>query len=119
MLREILIAKLHNLTVTQACLEYEGSIGLDKAWLRKAGLYPFEKVQVYNITNGERFETYIIEEEEGSRRVTLNGAAARKGAVGDRIIVAAYGLMEEGEIGNRKPRILIFDGRENELVREK
>ncbi len=119
MLREVLIAKLHNLTVTQACLEYEGSIGLDRAWLRRAGLHPFEQVQVYNITNGERFETYIIEEEEGSRRVTLNGAAARKGSVGDRIIVAAYGFVEEEEAGRWKPRILIFNGRDNRLVQEK
>ncbi len=119
MLREFLVAKLHNLVITGASTEYQGSIGLDKEWLRRAGLHPFEKVQVYNITNGERLETYIIEEEEGSRRVTLNGAAARKGTPGDRIIVAAYGLVDEKEAKRIKPRILIFDGRENRVIQEK
>ncbi len=119
MLREILLAKLHNLVITEANLEYQGSIGLDGLWLERAGLYPYEKVQIYNISNGERFETYIIEEEKGSGRVSLNGAAARKGSVGDRIIVAAYGLMEEERVPTWKPKILIFDGKKNRLVEEK
>ena len=113
MLREVLVAKLHNLVITEANLEYQGSIGLDSAWLEKAGIFPYEKVQVYNITNGERFETYIIPEEKGSRKVSLNGAAARKGSIGDRIIVAVYGLVEPDQLKGWRAKILIFDGKEN------
>ncbi len=113
MLREVLVAKLHNLVITEANLEYQGSIGLDSSWLEKAGIFPYEKVQVYNITNGERFETYIIPEEQGSRKVSLNGAAARKGRVGDRIIVAVYGLVEPDQLKGWRAKILIFDGKEN------
>lgn len=119
MLREVLVAKLHNLVITEANLEYQGSIGLDSAWLEKAGIFPYEKVQVYNITNGERFETYIIPEEKGSRKVSLNGAAARKGSIGDRIIVAVYGLVEAEQIKGWKAKLLVFDGMENNLLEEK
>ncbi len=108
MLLEMLKAKLHNLTVTHANLNYEGSIGLDRKWLELSGIRPFEKVQVYNITNGERFETYVIEEPEGSGRVVLNGAAARRAVPGDRIIVACYCLLTPEEASSFTPRILIF-----------
>lgn len=108
MLIFLLKAKLHALTVTHSNIEYEGSIGLDRQWLDKTGIKPFEKVHVYNITNGERFETYVIEEPAGSGRVVINGAAARKASVGDKIIVACYALMEEAEAATFKPKILIF-----------
>ena len=116
MLLFILKAKLHALTVTHSNIEYEGSIGLDRKWLDKTGIKPFEKVHIYNITNGERFETYVIEEPAGSRRVVLNGAAARKVSVGDKIIVACYALMDEKEAGNFRPRILIFSS--NNQIKE-
>ncbi|MCD6454765.1 MAG: aspartate 1-decarboxylase [Candidatus Aminicenantes bacterium] len=105
----VLKAKLHNLTVTHSKIDYEGSIGLDKKWLDETGILPWEKVQVYNISNGERFETYVIEEEEGSGKVVINGAAARKAQPGDRIIVACYGIMEPEEARKHKPLIIVFE----------
>lgn len=118
MLLFILKAKLHALTVTHSNIEYEGSIGLDKRWLDKSGIKPFEKVHIYNITNGERFETYVIEEPAGSRRVVINGAAARKVSVGDRIIVACYALMDEKNVDTFRPKILIFT-QGNEIKEER
>jgi len=108
MLIHILKAKLHNLTVTDSNLDYQGSIGLDGGWIKEVGIFPYEKVQVYNISNGERFETYMIEEETGSKRVVMNGAAARKAQIGDRIIVACYAILDELEGRKFKPKILIF-----------
>lgn len=118
MLVHMLRAKLHNLAVTQSRIDYEGSIGLDSEWLELTGILPWEKVQIYNITNGERFETYVIEEERGSKKVVINGAAARKAQPGDRIIVACYGVMNEEEAGNFKPRILVF-GNGNTVILKK
>lgn len=105
----MLKAKIHRATVTDANLNYEGSLTLDKALIREAGLLPFEQIMVYNISNGERFETYIIEGEEGSRTVCLNGAAARKGQAGDLIIIATYGLYAEDEINKGESLIITLD----------
>ncbi len=118
MLIHILKAKLHNLMVTHSRIDYEGSIGLDEEWLEATGIFPWEKVHIYNISNGERFETYVIKEKRGSKRVVLNGAAARKAQPGDRIIVACYGITEEDRADSFKPRILIF-GAENQIVKAK
>jgi aspartate 1-decarboxylase len=114
-LRIVLRAKIHRATVTGADLEYEGSLTLDAALMRAAGLVPFEMVKVYNVTNGERFETYVIEGEEGSGAVVLNGAAARRGAVGDKVIVAAYALMGEQELSGHRPLLVRVDSL-NQLV---
>jgi aspartate 1-decarboxylase len=111
----VLRAKIHRATVTGADLEYEGSLTLDAALMRAAGLVPFEMVKVYNVSNGERFETYVIEGEEGSGAVVLNGAAARRGAVGDKVIVAAYALMGEQELSGHQPRLVRVDSL-NQLV---
>ncbi len=118
MVIHILKAKLHNLKVTDSNLNYQGSIGLDGRWIKEVGIFPYEKVQVYNISNGERFETYMIEEEAGSKRVVMNGAAARKAQIGDKIIVACYAILDELEVAKFKPRILIFDS-ENEIKERK
>jgi len=109
MKRKMLIGKIHRATVTEAALEYMGSLSVDQELLEAAGFLPYELVQVYNISNGERFETYLIEAEPGSGEVCLNGAAARKGMVGDRIILAVYGLCEEAEARTVKPRIVLVD----------
>jgi aspartate 1-decarboxylase len=113
MQRTFLRAKLHQATVTSADLHYEGSISLDRALCREAGLLGFEQVDVYNITNGARFTTYVIPGEPG--QVQLNGAAARLVQPGDRIIVAAYASLSEDEIARHAPRIVLLDERNRVL----
>ncbi len=102
-------SKLHQLRVTEANLHYEGSITLDSELLEEAGILPYEKVQVLNITNGSRLETYTIPGEAGSRVCCLNGAAARLTQVGDRIIVIAYAEMTPEEARQHKPRVVVVD----------
>ncbi len=102
-------SKLHQMKVTEANLHYEGSITIDSDLLDQAGILPHEKVQVVNITNGSRLETYTISGERGSRVCCLNGAAARKTQVGDRIIVIAYAEMTPEEAQNHQPRVIILD----------
>ncbi len=99
MYRSMLKSKIHRATITDANLHYEGSLGLDEELIEQAGLLPFEQVMIYNISNGERFETYVIKGKKGSGEVCLNGAAARKGLPGDLIIIAAYAWVREDELG--------------------
>ena len=108
MLVTLMRSKLHRLTVTQANLNYIGSITLDPDLLDAAGLYEGEKVQIVNINNGERFETYTIVGERGSGQVGLNGPAARKVQVGDIIIVIAYVHMTPEEAAVHKPTCLLY-----------
>lgn len=102
-------SKLHQMKVTEANLHYEGSITIDKELLEEADILPYEKVQVVNITNGSRLETYTIPGDAGSRVCCLNGAAARKTQVGDRIIVISYAEMTPEESENFKPKVVIVD----------
>lgn len=102
-------SKLHQMKVTEANLHYEGSITIDKELLDEAGILPYEKVQVVNITNGARLETYTIPGDAGSRVCCLNGAAARKTQVGDRIIVISYAEMTPEEAKEFKPKVVIVD----------
>jgi aspartate 1-decarboxylase len=102
-------SKLHQLKVTEANLYYEGSITIDQDLLDEAEIMPYEKVQVVNITNGNRLETYTIPGERGSRVCCLNGAAARMTHVDDRIIVISYAEMTPEEARDHKPRIVICD----------
>ena len=102
-------SKLHQLKVTEANLMYEGSITIDQDLLDAANLLPYEKVQVVNITNGSRLETYTIPGERGSRVCCLNGAAARLTQVDDRIIVISYADMTPEEAKEHKPRVVIVD----------
>jgi aspartate 1-decarboxylase len=102
-------SKLHQMAVTEANLMYEGSITIDQDLLDAANLLPYEKVQVLNITNGARLETYTIPGERGSRVCCLNGAAARLTQVGDRIIVISYAEMTPEEAKDHKPRVVIVD----------
>lgn len=102
-------SKLHQMKVTEANLHYEGSITIDRELLDEAGILPYEKVQVLNITNGSRLETYTISGEAGSRVCCLNGAAARLTQVGDRIIVISYAEMTPDEAMNHKPKVVIVD----------
>ena len=102
-------SKLHQMKVTEANLHYEGSITIDRALLDEAGILPYEKVQVVNITNGERLETYTIPGDSGSRVCCLNGAAARKTQVGDRVIIISYAEMTPEEAKDFKPKVVIVD----------
>lgn len=109
MLLQLLKAKLHRATVTGADLHYEGSIGIDSDLLKASGMLPFEKVDIYNVTNGERFSTYIIEAEAGSGTICLNGAAARKVCLGDILIITTFVQMDEKEAENFKPKVVLLD----------
>ena len=116
MQRIMLRGKLHQARVTHAVLNYEGSCGIDQDLLDAAGIVEYEAIDIYNIENGERFSTYAISGERGSRMISLNGAAARKAAVGDRIIICAYGPMTEDEVAQHKPRLVYLDA-QNNIVR--
>jgi aspartate 1-decarboxylase len=109
MLIPFLISKIHNARVTDANPNYSGSIAIDTAIIRKAGLREFQKVEVYNITNGNRFSTYVIAAENEGREIVLNGAAAHLVSVGDRIIIAAYALLDERELNSLNATILLMD----------
>lgn len=105
----VLQAKIHRATVTDANLEYEGSITIDADLLAASGLLPFQQVHVYNISNGHRFETYIIEGEAGRGDITINGAAAHLASTGDRVIIAAYALVSPEQAQHWKPRLVFVD----------
>ena len=111
MLVEMLKSKLHDARITHADVEYEGSLGIDVELMEGVGFHPYEKVLVANIDNGNRLETYAIPEPFGSRRISLKGAAARQGSVGDRVIIMSYCMVEESAVrdGKHKPRILRLD----------
>jgi len=108
-------AKLHRLTVTQADLYYEGSITIDQELLDTAGILPYEKVQVVNVNNGSRLETYTIPGEPGERTVCLNGPAARQASPGDRVIVISYANLSPKEARQHRPRVVMVD-EENEVT---
>lgn len=110
MLITVCKSKIHRATIIDASLDYVGSITIDSQLIGLAGLVPFEKVQIANVTNGERFETYVIEGEPGSGVIGLNGAAARKGSIGDLIIIIAYGQIDEAQAKDFKPAIVHVDG---------
>lgn len=112
---EILKSKIHRATITEANLHYIGSIGIDEDLMEAANLVEFEKVQVLNINNGERLETYVIKGERGSGMISLNGAAARKAVAGDLIIIAAFAQMTPEEARSFKPAI-VFPDSKNRLV---
>ena len=116
MLINVMRAKLHRLTVTQADLNYIGSISLDPDLIEAARLVEGERVQIVNINNGERLETYVITGERGTGQVCLNGPAARKVQPGDVIIVIAYGLMTPEEAKDFQPTVLFPDTATNRLA---
>ncbi|WP_022855292.1 aspartate 1-decarboxylase [Thermodesulfobacterium thermophilum] len=113
MLIKLLKSKIHLATITDKNLLYEGSLTLDKELIKKANLRPFEAVWIYNINNGIRFETYLIEGEKGE--VVLNGAAARLGEVGDRIIIASYAWVPENELESFYT-ILVYLDEKNQVL---
>ena len=100
-------SKLHGVTITSANLEYHGSLSIDAELMRAAGIWSFERIDVYNMDNGERLTTYAIPGAPGE--ICLNGAAAHKGAAGQRIIIATYVWLEEQEIAGHHPTVVIAD----------
>jgi len=112
----MLKAKIHRATVTEADIAYEGSLSIDRDLMDAVGVHEFEQVHVYNITNGERFETYIIAGARGSGVIGLNGAAARKGMVGDQVILVTYCLADSSELQDYKPKIVLLDS-DNKIKR--
>ena len=115
MLREFLHSKIHRATVTDANLNYVGSITVDEEFLEKANILEWEKVEILNINNGERFQTYALKGKRGSKVFCLNGAAARKAQKGDKIIIVTYAQLDENEIKTHKPTIVQV-GENNEII---
>ncbi len=111
MYRTMLKSKIHRATITDANLHYEGSITIDEVLLDEANMVPYEKVAIYDINNGERFSTYIIKGKRNSGIICLNGAAARKVAKGDLIIIATYVQVEDNESKKWKPKCVLVDAR--------
>jgi len=109
MLIAICKSKIHRVRVTEANLNYEGSITIDRALLKEADIFPHELVQVVNINNGARFETYVLPGKPGSGIICLNGPAARLGEVGDLLIIISYTWMEKEEVKGFKPKVIYVD----------
>lgn len=112
----LLKSKLHKATVTITELEYEGSCAIDADLLSAAGIHEYEKIDIYNLRNGERFSTYAIQAEAGSGVISVNGAAAHKADKGDRVIICCYAGMSQQEAANFKPTLVYVDG-SNQIVR--
>ncbi len=109
MLRQMLRAKIHRATVTDACLEYEGSLTIDEGLLDAAGILPYELVVVSNLNNGERFATYAMAGKRGGGEIVLNGPTARKAVVGDKIIIFCFEYYGEDEAKRHRPKIIQVD----------
>jgi aspartate 1-decarboxylase len=112
----LLKCKLHRACVTHSELDYEGSCAIDEELLRRAGIREYEQIQIYNVANGERFTTYAIRAEAGSRVISVNGAAAHKASPGDRVIICAYAGMTEAEARVFKPSLVYLD-EHNHIIR--
>ena len=117
MQRTMLKSKIHRVTITEADLNYNGSMTIDRDLMDAAGIVPFEQIKIYNINNGERFDTYAIEGAAGSGVIGLNGAAARKGQIGDLIIIVTYAQYDDSELEGFAPVILLCD--EKNRIQEK
>ena len=104
----LLKSKLLRAEVTDRALHYEGSLAIDSALMKQIGLIPYEKILVANIANGERLETYAIEAPKGSHTISLNGAAAHKGQVGDLLVIMSFAQFEEAEVRSWKPKVLVL-----------
>jgi len=118
MILTMLKCKLHRASVTECDLHYEGSISIDAKLIEASGLLLNERVEIYNIDNGERFATYVIEGKRGSGVIGLNGAAARKACVGDKLIICAYVGMEPSEAKSHEPKVVLC-GPKNQIEKKK
>ena len=118
MLRCMLRAKIHMATVTESNIAYEGSITIDETILKEAGMLSYEQVMISNVNNGERFETYIIPGKKNSGEICLNGPTARKGVVGDKVIIFCYSYFDDSELKSCKPKIVMVNAK-NRIMRKK
>jgi aspartate 1-decarboxylase len=114
----LLKSKIHRATVTAASLNYEGSMTIAADFMEKTGLMPFERILVSNLENGNRFETYAIAGEWGSGIISLNGATAHLGKIGDKVTIMSYAALDEREAKNWRPRVLVL-GAENQIINER
>lgn len=112
----MLKCKVHRACVTHAELDYEGSCAIDRELMELAGILPYEQIQIYNIANGERFTTYAIEAQAGSRVISINGAAAHRASPGDRIIICAYAVIDQQDLASFKPS-LVYTDEHNRVLR--
>ncbi|MGV7959999.1 aspartate 1-decarboxylase [Photorhabdus tasmaniensis] len=110
MLRTMLQGKLHRVKVTQADLHYEGSCAIDQNFMDAAGILEYEAIDIYNVDNGERFSTYAIAAERGSRIISVNGAAAHRAEVGHKLIICSYIQISDEDARHHKPNMAYFDG---------
>jgi len=113
MLKEFLYSKIHRATVTEANLNYVGSITIDEDLLELADIKEWQKVEILDINNGERFQTYAIKGQRGSKCFCLNGAAARKVQKGDKIIIITYAMLTDEELKEHSPKIVLLDDKNN------
>jgi aspartate 1-decarboxylase len=113
---EVLKSKIHQVTVTEANLNYIGSVTIDEDLMEASGMIENEKVLVLNLSNGERLETYVIRGDRGTGEICLNGAAARKAMKGDIVIIMAFAFMEQDEAKSFKPKIIFPDTKTNKLI---
>src|SRR5579862_7324734 len=118
MMRWMCKSKIHRATVTEANLDYEGSITIDESLLEAADIVPYEMVQVFNLNNGQRFETYAIPGPKGSGVICLNGAAARLGVVQDKVIIISTAVVDESEVPAHSPKV-VFVNDKNKKVTQK
>lgn len=105
----LLKGKIHRARVTHAVVEYEGSCAIDAEFLELSGIREYEQIDIYNVDNGERFTTYAIRAERGSKIISVNGAAAHRAKPGHKLIICAYAIMNEAEIAKHKPRLVYID----------
>lgn len=117
MRKQLLSGKIHRVTVTDARIDYEGSITIDRLLLKAAGILPFEKVLIANLTNGSRIESYAIAAPENSGTVCLNGGAAKHGETGDILIIMTFGVFSGKEIQKHEPKVVYVD-RKNRIVKK-
>lgn len=115
---KMLQAKLHRVRVTGADLHYEGSCGIDSELLEMSGIRENQYIEIYNVENGERFATYAIRSPAGSREICLNGAAARRAAVGDHVIICAYSDYSEAELAKYRPVVILVDEKNNPSLKK-
>lgn len=116
MFKQLLSSKIHRATVTDASLDYEGSLAIDEALMREVGMDPYEKILVGNITNGHRFETYAIAAPAGSRTIRLNGAVAHLGDIGDRLVIMSFCYVGMEDLSSHQARVIVLN-EQNEILR--
>ncbi len=117
MQRFMLKSKIHRVTVTDANLDYEGSITIDENLIVAADIVPYEQVDIYNVSNGERFSTYVIKGKKGTGVVCLNGAAARKASKGDIVIIASYVAVDDSAVKKWVPKCVYVDGKNRRKIK--